>query len=62
MTFLQVVGGRKMLNGYIFTVLVTAYAVWDHPTFLIYGSVIGGGLGIHSFAIAWEDIKKKLAA
>jgi hypothetical protein len=62
MKFLEAVGGRKQLNGYIYTVLVTGYALLVWPDFKVYAGALAIGLGISGALIAWEDIKRRLAS
>jgi hypothetical protein len=57
--FLNWVGGRKQLNGYVYTVLCTVYALLVWPDFMVYAGALAAGLGLHTALIAWEDRAKK---
>lgn len=52
-------GGRKQFNTYLALVICLVYAVADGPDFLVFSGVVGGILGLGSFAVAYEDRKAK---
>lgn len=51
-------GGRKQFNTYLALAICLAYAWSATPDFLAFAGVVGGILGLGSFAVAYEDRKK----
>ena len=57
--YLQWVGGRKQLNGYIGAILLTGMAIFLKADFPHYATAVLVSLGITSFSVATEDAFKK---
>ncbi|MDY6940140.1 MAG: hypothetical protein SWY16_21110 [Cyanobacteriota bacterium] len=58
-SYLQWVGGRKQLNGYIGAILLTGMALLLNADFPDYATAVLVSLGITSFSVAAEDAFKK---
>lgn len=54
-TLYAFLGGRKQANTYLALVICLIYAAISGPDFLTFAGVVGGILGVGSFAVAWED-------